>query len=185
MYLFWKWCYASNGVPNASTAECGGRCWVPICLGPFPIAFQTRSAVAFIFRGEIVVGSLGGPIVIRRLLLCANVESVEDYVRSGICIENVRYLRAGGSSLQLQSSGGVPGKRTRLERRGRLEARKLIRASVVSLLPQAPGNTSIPVSSAKSGMVYLPEPVEDVRRWLMPSSSNCQQHRKYGTGDPP
>jgi len=37
-----------NGFPNASTAECGGRCCVPICLGCIPIVFQTRSAVAFI-----------------------------------------------------------------------------------------------------------------------------------------
>ncbi len=40
--------YSLNGTPKASRAVCGGRYCAPISLGRFPIAFQIRSAAAFI-----------------------------------------------------------------------------------------------------------------------------------------
>src|SRR5271156_5629026 len=39
--------YSLKGTPNASRAFRGGRCCAPIRLGRLPMAFQTRSATAF------------------------------------------------------------------------------------------------------------------------------------------
>lgn len=44
--------YSLNGTPNASRAVLGGRCSAPITFGCLPIAFQIRSATAFIYSSR-------------------------------------------------------------------------------------------------------------------------------------
>jgi hypothetical protein len=44
--------YSLNGTPNASRAVLGGRCCAPITFGCLPIAFQIRSATAFIYSSR-------------------------------------------------------------------------------------------------------------------------------------